>query len=85
MRLPHSDQIVALIQKKIDGGPYSSLEEVIAEPLNILDQRDGKLSALPQDIQKGLANGGERLFDESVVEYINKRGLEIWEQETATA
>ena len=85
MRLTLSNQIAALIQKKIYDRPYSSLEEGIAEALNLLVQLDEKLSALRQDIQEGLANGGERLFDESVVAYINKCGLEIWEQETTTA
>ena len=85
MRLTLSDQIAELIQKKLDDGPYSSLEEVIAEALNLLDQRDEKLATLRQDIQDGLASGDGRPFDESVVEDIKKRGWELFEQDTTTA
>jgi putative addiction module CopG family antidote len=74
VRLTLSDKIAELIQKKFDNGPYSSLEEVIVEALNLLDQRDEKLAALRQDIQEGLASGDGRLFDEAVVEDIKKRG-----------
>jgi Arc/MetJ-type ribon-helix-helix transcriptional regulator len=46
VRLTLSDQISELIHKKLDDGPFSSFEEVIAEALNILDQREEKLVAL---------------------------------------
>ena len=67
MRLPLSDHLAELIQKKFVDGPYTSQEEVISEALSFLDQRDEKVAASRRDIQDGLASGAVGLFDEDVV------------------
>ena len=73
MRLTLSDRLAELVQRKLDTGSYTSLEEVISEALNLLDERDRKLAALREDIQEGLASGAGRTFDEEVLEDIKKR------------
>jgi antitoxin ParD1/3/4 len=75
-----TDELAKLVKQKIDGGLYTSVEEVIAESLKLLDQRDKKLALLRGDIQEGLASGPGRPFDEVVVEDIKKRGRELLSQ-----
>ena len=70
------EQLAKLVKQKLDGGLYASVEEVVAEALKLLDQRDKKLAALRGNIQEGLSSGAGRSFDEGVIEDIKKRGQE---------
>ncbi len=45
----------ALIQKKVDGGPYQSAAEVADEALRLLDARDKERQRLRQSIAEGFA------------------------------
>ena len=74
MKVTLPEQLAQLVKQKLDGGGYASPEEVIAEALNLLDQRDKKLAALRGDIEEGLASGVGRPFDEVAVEGIKRRG-----------
>ena len=85
MRLTLSDHLAELKQRKIDGGPDTSLEKVISKALSLLDQRDEKVATFRQDIQYGLASGAAELFDEGVVEDIKKRNWEFLGQDPTPA
>jgi antitoxin ParD1/3/4 len=73
MKITLSQQLAELVEQKVEGGLYASRQEVIAEALKLLDERDKKLAALRWDIQKGLESGPGRPFDEGVVEDIKTR------------
>ncbi len=70
-------QLAELVKQKLDAGLYGSPEEVIAEALKLLDQRDKMVSALRRDIQDGLTSGPGKPFDEVAVKGIKKRGREL--------
>ncbi len=76
MKVNLPQQLAELVKQKVEGGLYGSSEEVVAEALKLLDERDKKLAALRRDIQEGLESGPGRPFDEGVVEDIKKRGRE---------
>lgn len=76
MRVTLTEQLAEIVRQKLDSGHYASVEDVFAEALKLLDQRDKKLAALREDIREGLASGPGRLFDEEVVKEIKKRGRE---------
>ena len=76
MKLDLPQQLAEVVTQKVEEGLYSSPQEVIAEALKLLDERDKKLAALRMDIQEGLDSGPGRPFDEGVVDDIKKRGRE---------
>jgi antitoxin ParD1/3/4 len=73
MNVSLAPQLEELVRQKVEAGLYSSAEEVVAEALWLLDQRDKKLAALRKDIEEGLNSGPSGPFD---VERIIARGYE---------
>jgi antitoxin ParD1/3/4 len=45
----------ALIQQKIEVGPYRDADELIAEALRVLDARDRRVHRLRDSVQEGFA------------------------------
>jgi antitoxin ParD1/3/4 len=76
MKITLLQQLAELVKQKVERGPVESPQEVIAEALKLLDERDKKLAALRRDIQEGLQSGPGRPFDEGIVDDIKKRGRE---------
>ena len=70
-----------LVKQMLESGEFSSDTEVVQAGLQLLEKRQQKPEALHRDIQDGLASGPGRLFDESVVEDIIRRGRERLAQE----
>ena len=76
MRVTVSEHLAEIINQALDSGHYASIEDLFAEALKLLGQRDKKLAALREDIREGLTSGAGRPFDEEVVEDIKNRGRE---------
>ena len=84
MRVTLPQPLADLVKQKVERGLYGSPQEVLAEALMLLDQRDKKLAALRRDIQEGLESGAGRPFSQEVVDEIKRRGRERLSQRNNT-
>jgi antitoxin ParD1/3/4 len=51
-----SQDLQALIEKRVATGEYASAEEVVADAIRMLDWRDARREELLREIDKGLAS-----------------------------
>jgi len=80
-----SPPLEKLVQQKVDSGIYHSVNEVIREALQLLDERDyllkRRFEALRVDIATGLeqANRGELIEAKAVFEQLRQKTANIKE------
>ncbi len=91
MKVSLTPELEELIQEKINSGQYTSVSEIIAEGLRLLDERDklkaARLAELKEKIREGIeaADRGELIDGEEVFAELEDeiRGAEARMQEKA--
>jgi antitoxin ParD1/3/4 len=89
MGLSLSPEIEHLVEQQIASGKYHTTDEVLAEALRALTERDAEIADLRRELQIGideLDRGEFEEFDESniheLAEGVKKRGREMLERGT---
>lgn len=58
------------IEEAVEDGRYSSASEVVREGLRLVEEREAKLSALRETLQRSIAAGGS-YTDEEIGEFLD--------------
>ena len=76
MDVPVGKHWESLIRKLVQAGRYDSASDVVGEGLRLVEEREAKLAALRQTIERSIEEGGD-LSDDDVSAAIDARVREL--------